>query len=162
MCLFCFSQKAIIAAQLQFLSHSFAKISLFFYAGYLLSRYAVKNVDELRFRKNHFNIFMSIVWLVPVLSLMSMPLTFGFISKHTITSSIILQLQDIGILLVIVIGIILCILYLYPILYHLITFNTNDSRFDVKNIQIFPTLCIYIPTTIISLLIIFGFMVYLS
>ena len=162
MCLFCFSQKAIIAAQLQFLSHSFAKISLFFYAGYLLSRYAVKNVDELRFRKNHFNIFMSIVWLVPVLSLMSMPLTFGFISKHAITSSIILQLQDIGILLVIVIGIILCILYLYPILYHLITFNTNDSRFDVKNIQIFPTLCIYIPTTIISLLIIFGFMVYLS
>ena len=159
MCLFCFSEKATTAAQLQFLSHSFAKISLFFYAGYLLSRYAVKNVDELKFRKNHFNVFISIIWLVPVLSLMSMPLTFGYISKHAITSSIILQSQDITILMVIIIGIILCILYLHPIFYHLITFNIKNTRFDLNNIQIWPTLCIYIPTTIISLLIVFGFII---
>ena len=61
MCLFCFSEKAIIAGQLQFLSHSFAKISLFFYAGYLLSRYSVKNIDELRFRKNQIQNFYDLI-----------------------------------------------------------------------------------------------------
>ena len=159
MCLFYFSEKAIIAAQLQFLSHSFAKISLFFYAGYLLSRYSVKNIDELKFRKNHFNAFISIIWLIPVLSLMSMPLTFGFISKHAITSSVITHPQDIGILFAVVIGIILCILYLFPILYHLINFSIHNTRFELKNIQILPTLCMYIPTTIISFLIVFSFVI---
>jgi len=161
MCLFCFTEESVFGAKMQFLAHSFAKISLFYYAGYLLARYHCVNVSELKYARNHFNIFLSILWLIPCFSLMSMPITIGFISKHAIISGTIKSTQDILILSVIFIGMILCIMYLYPIIYHLISFNNKNKRFAHQK-QYVSTLLIYFSVSIISFFIIYWYFLLIS
>ena len=156
MCLFCFTEEGVFAGQMQFLAHSFAKISLFFYAGYLLARYHTTKVSELKFARNQFNIILSILWIIPMISLMSMPFTTGFISKHSILSGTIHNLFDIKFLILIFIGMLLCILYLYPLLYHLLSFNNHNKRFTGQYFSIF---CIYFSVAIIAFSIVFGFFV---
>lgn len=157
MCLFCFTEKSVFGAQMQFLSHSFAKISLFYYAGYLLSRYHVVNISELKYDKNHFPVVLSPMWLVPVISLMSMPLTIGFIGKHTMIASI-HNIQDIAILCTFAIGTLLCVFYLYPIAYHLILFNNYKRRFTQ---QFWSTFFIYFSVfTIASVIVGFFALLY--
>ncbi len=148
MCFFCFTESSILAGQLQFLAHSLAKISLFYYAGYLLARYHVAHISELKFTRNKFSIFWSILWIIPIISLMSMPLTIGYIGKHFIISSIANRFIIISILIT---GMILCCLYLYPLLLHLMTFNNQNKRFPVFD-QLFSKICIYVPVLIVSCL----------
>lgn len=151
MCFFCFTKNSILAGQLQFLAHSLAKISLFYYAGYLLARYHVSNINELKFTRNKFSIFWSILWIIPIISLMSMPLTIGYIGKHFIISSIANRFIIISILIT---GMVLCCLYLYPLLLHLMTFNNQNRRFPFFD-QLFSKICIYVPVLIVSCLIIY-------
>jgi formate hydrogenlyase subunit 3/multisubunit Na+/H+ antiporter MnhD subunit len=155
MCFFALSKESILAGQVYFLAHSFAKISLFFYAGYLLARYHVSNITELKFRRNHLNIALSILWILPVLSLMSMPMTIGFIGKHSLINGLLFAQTDILFLIIIFVGMMLCIFYIYPIFYHLLIFN-NDSRFKGQKIE---TSCIYIAVISIAVLIIGGFFI---
>ena len=155
MCFFALSKESILAGQVYFLAHSFAKISLFFYAGYLLARYHVSNITELKFRRNHLNIALSILWIIPVLSLMSMPMTIGFIGKHSLINGLLFAQTDILFLIIIFVGMMLCIFYIYPIFYHLLIFN-NDSRFKGQKIE---TSCIYIAVISIAVLIIGGFFI---
>ena len=154
LCLFCFTNEGIEGAKMQFLAHSFAKISLFYYAGYLLARYHCTTIGELKYKRNHFNIFLSILWLIPCFSLMSMPITIGYIGKHAIISSSIQNIQDFIILATIFIGMILCIFYLYPIIHHLVLFNNNNKRFTN---QYGSTFCIYLSVSVIAVSIIFGY-----
>ena len=150
MCLFCFTEEGIIGAKMHFLSHSLAKILLFYYAGYLLARYHCYNVDELKLRRNHFNIFLSIMFIIPCLSLMSFPLTFGCIAKSMILKTTITSSAGFLIIPTIFIGTISCVIYLFPIVNHLVKFN-NNRRFSG---QPFSTATIYIPSFIISFLIV--------
>ena len=154
MCLFCFTEDGIFGAEMQFLAHSFAKISLFYYAGYLLARYHVTNVSELRYKKNHFNVVLSMLWLIPAISLMSMPLTIGFIGKHAILFGTLKGIQDIIILAIIVLGMLLCIMYLYPILYHLILFENHNRRFTG---QFWSSASIYLSVFIVAVCIVGGY-----
>ena len=156
MCFFCFTKESIFAGQMQFLAHSITKISLFYYAGYLLARYHTTKISELKFERNHFNIVLSILWIIPTLSLMSMPFTAGFISKHAIVGGTIHLLPDIKFFILIFVGMLLCILYLYPILYHLISFNNHIKRFTG---QYFSTFCVYFSVAIISICIILLFFI---
>lgn len=160
MCLFCFTEEGIYGAKMQFLAHSFAKISLFYYAGYLLARYHCTNVSELKYVRNHFNIVLSLLWLVPCLSLMSMPLTIGYFSKHAIIEGTIHTGQDVIFLITIFVGMILCVFYLYPIVYHLITFNIKNKRFQSQ--QYFSTFCVYFSVIVISVSIILMYILLLK
>ena len=151
MCLFLFTEEGVYGAKMQFIAHSFAKISLFYYAGYLLARYHCINIQELKYSRNKFNIFLSILFLIPCFSLMSFPLTIGFISKHAIIAGSLQTIHDIIILIVICAGMILCIMYLYPIVHHLMSFNNHNKRFTQ---QYGSTFCIYFSVLIIAILII--------
>ncbi len=150
MCIFCFTEESMMGAKMHFLAHSFAKILLFYYAGYLLARYHCYNVGELKLRRNGFNIFLSTIFLIPCLSLLSFPLTFGSIAKSAILKTTITSNTGFLIIPTILIGTIVCVLYLFPIVNHLVNFNNNRRFFD----QSFSTATIYIPSLIISLLII--------
>ncbi len=156
LCLFCFSDEGILAAKMQFLAHSFAKISLFYYAGYLFVRYKCFDINELIHTRNHFNVFMSLIWLIPCFSLISMPLTIGYIGKHAIIVNSISSQKSIALLFVISIGMIICIAYLLPIMHHLASFN-KEIRNKKFTRQYFSTFCIYFSATIISICIIFGY-----
>ncbi len=155
LCLFCFTEKSVFGAQIQFLSHSFAKISLFYYAGYLLARYHVSNIGELKYDRNHFSFLLSMLWLVPVANLMSMPLTIGFLSKHAMIAGSINNVQDIIVLCIFAIGTLLCVVYLYPIAYHLMLFNKNEYRFTQ---QFWSTFFVYFATLMIAIAIVGGFL----
>ena len=157
MCLFYFSKESIFGAQMHFLCHSFAKICLFYYAGYMLARYHVANVSELKYNRNHLNVFLSIMFLIPCISLMSFPLTIGFMGKHSMIEGILYKQEDFLLLITMIVGIFLCIIYLYPIVYHLLSFNTKSQRYFVK--QYFSTFCIYFSVFLISFTIILGFFV---
>ena len=152
LCLFCFTENGLFGAKMHFLSHSFAKISLFYYAGYLLSRYHCENINELKYQRNHFNFFLSLLWLIPCASLMSMPLTMGYISKHAVIFSVVKAKQDLLILIVVLIGTLLCVSYMQPIVYHLILFK-NNKRFTG---QYGSTFCVYFSAFIIAMFIICG------
>ena len=163
MCLFCFTKEAVFAAQMHFLAHSFAKISLFYYAGYLLIRYHVRNVSELKIRRNRVNIILSISWLVPILSLFAVPPTFGLYSKHIMIDSLIQQNNNIAFLLVLFFGLILSVFYLFPLIYHLISFdNTRNKQNSIDIKEIFYYACMYIPVIVIACAIIFGFYITLK
>lgn len=151
LCLFCFSDEGIIGAKMQFLAHSFAKISLFYYAGYLYIRYKCFDIDELKHERNKFNIYLSLIWLIPCFSLISMPFTIGYIGKHAIIANSI-NSNSIAVLIVVFIGMLLCIGYLFPIIDHLISFRTKiNKRFSG---QYGSTFCVYFSATIISICII--------
>ena len=150
LCLFFFTENSVFAGQLQFLAHSLAKISLFYYAGYMLVRYHTANINELKFSRNNISVFWSVLWIIPIISLMSMPLTFGFISKHAIISGIVNRMV---ILLVLIVGMIMCILYLFPILLHVVNCELINRRFSIKD-QTFYTLCMYIPVLVVACLIV--------
>ena len=155
MCLFCFTEEAITGAKMQFMAHSFAKISLFYYAGYLLARYHISNVSELKFKRNHFNIILSVMWLIPAFSLMSMPLTIGYISKHSIIRGTLHNINDVPIFITLIVGMFLCIFYLYPIVRHLVLFNNKNERKFVG--QYFSTFAIYFSISIIAIMIIISY-----
>ena len=154
LCFFCFTEDGMNGAKIQFVAHSFAKISLFYYAGYLLVRYHCIDVHELKYMRNHFNIFLSFMWLIPCFSLMSMPLTIGYISKHMIIFNIVKTYQDVFILMIIFIGTILSVFYLQPIVLHLIIFNNHNKRFTH---QYGSTFCVYISVFIIAIAIVCGY-----
>ena len=154
LCLFCFTEESINGAKMQFLAHSFAKISLFYYAGYLLARYHCTNVSELKYTRNRLNIVLSILWLIPCASLMSMPMTIGFISKHIIITGAINKLQDLMLLLIFFAGMLLCISYLSPIINHLTSFNNKNKKFSR---QYGSTFCVYFSAFIIAVCVIAGY-----
>ena len=158
LCLFCFTEESIFGAKMHFLAHSFAKISLFYYAGYMLARYHCVNIVELKQTRNHINVFLSLVWLVPCFSLISAPITIGYIGKHAMISGIANNTQNLSILIIFFVGMILCISYLYPIIDHLTSFS-NNKKFTK---QYGSTFCMYFSATIISICIIIGFFLFIS
>ena len=150
LCMFCFTDEAMAAAKMQFVAHSFAKINLFFYAGYLMARYHATTVSELKFTRNRLPVVLSIMWLVPAISLMSMPITLGFLSKHSMVHGLItgLNFASLANLFVLVAGMFLCIAYLYPLIFHMLSFTTSQNR--KRTGQFWSTFLVYLSVFIVS------------
>ena len=159
LCLFCFTEEGLNGAKMQFLAHSFAKISLFYYAGYLLARYHCVTIAELKYTRNKFNVFLSAIWIIPCISLMSMPLTIGYVGKHSIIDGVMQNSQDFILLVFIFVGMLLCVFYLAPIINHLFSFNNHNRKFEG---QYGSTFCVYFSTFVISCCIVIGYFLLLT
>ena len=115
-----------------------------------MARYHATTVSELKFTRNRLPVALSIMWLVPAISLMSMPITLGFLSKHSMVHGLItgLNFASLANLFVLISGMFLCIAYLYPLIFHMLSFTTTPNR--KRTGQFWSTFLVYLSVFIVS------------
>ena len=145
-----------------FVAHSLAKLNLFFYSGYLYVKHEIITIDDLKIY-NRLNFLTIFAFTIPIISLIGLPPTLGYIAKYNYIITILNKKSDLIILLVIFISTITTIIYLNPLFY--CTFfndrkikNDNNLLSNIIKGKNFETQIInimfYISTLIPSLLLI--------
>jgi multicomponent Na+:H+ antiporter subunit D len=117
---------------IQIISHSFAKINLFFCAGYFYEKYQIKYKNE------YFNLFkkekiITIIFSISFLSLIGLPFLPGFFSKWNLID-LLIQTKDSFSIICFCISYIFSLYYTIPIIYN-IFFSRKINNLD-KDIMI--------------------------
>lgn len=115
---FLFQEKAMEAAIAQMISHSFAKIVLFFTAGRFYSSIGCSRIDQLK-GLGYKLPAPAIFFIIASLSLIGFPVLAGSYSKHLIVSAVLMHEYGYWILGTIIIATICSIWYLGKMIYNL-------------------------------------------
>ncbi len=124
-----FSPLAVIGGIIQLIAHSFAKITLFFIAGYINTSTGVVDIDGLRGIGRKMPLIM-FAFTIAALSIIGIPPTIGFIGKFFIISGAV-DMKNYFVLAVLIISTLLTATYYIPIIYNAF-FGDSEIR-SIKN-----------------------------
>lgn len=134
--IFLFNEFIMEAGIIQFISHSVAKLTLFFYAGILYVKYGVHDIQDIKIRSRT-DMLVTVSTIIAILGLIGLPPTFGFISKYTLIKTSLRDPSDLPIFITIIVSTISTVFYLMPFFYSIAQTRSNNRKFRNKKTTTF-------------------------